>query len=73
MAEHEVVVVPVFAGGEPFGRLALAVGSQRGDGAFGQDEGAAGLGRLGVATSARRAPDVNDSFVEVEVIPAQAA
>jgi hypothetical protein len=38
VAEHEVVVLPVFAGGEPLGGLALPMRSQHGDSALGQDE-----------------------------------
>ena len=73
VAEHEVGVLPRLAGGEPFGGLALPVRREGVDGALGQDQGAPGLRRLGVAVSPRRAPDVDHAVVQVHVIPGERA
>ena len=60
VAEHEVVVVPGVAGCPALVSLPGPVYCQPGDRALGEFERALGLGRLGVAAFARRAPGSAD-------------
>ena len=73
VAEHEVVVVPGFAGGPAFGCLALVCLVSAAIARFGRTSERFDLRRLGVAALARRAPDVDHSPIEVYVVPRELA
>src|SRR6516165_9626009 len=62
-AEYEVVVVPGSVGCPAFVGLPGLVYRQRGDRALEKFQRALGLGRLGVAALASRAPDVDHSLL----------
>src|SRR6266566_244577 len=73
VTEHEILVLPGGASGQPFGRLALPVRLERGHGALGEYERAFRLRGLDVASPARRPPHVDDCVVEVNVVPGELA